>query len=104
MCVLELPHFPPLYSNSVHRCDQSSTLFQTTQPQLHPYFHSFLMDMFFSLSFCITWRGEEETLGSPPSTTPHLGANHPKKHPHDQASPPLHRGVQCPPPLMSPTA
>lgn len=37
----------------------SSTLLETTlpkeQPQPHCYFHSFLMDMFFSLSFCITW-------------------------------------------------
>lgn len=40
---------------SMHRCRHSSTLLEKTQAPAHPYFHSFLMDMFFSLSFCITW-------------------------------------------------
>lgn len=59
MCVLRFFHEEPSpaahFPKSVHRCGHSSILLKIMQPKAHPYFQSFLMDMFFSLSFCITW-------------------------------------------------
>lgn len=51
------------------------------------YFHSFLIDMFFSLSFCITWGGRRQ--GWVQHSVPKLSVNYLKitpKPPQDQVS------------------
>lgn len=54
--VLQPPPRPQISPQSVPRPAHSSSLLAAQREQLRPhrYFQSFLMDMFFSLSFCIT--------------------------------------------------
>lgn len=49
---------------NIYKLSHKQKIYMCAQPaHTRPfYFHSFLMDMFFSLSFCITWWREQDTV------------------------------------------